>query len=355
MTDPFLKLLEDEEYGFLDNEFVLDMVNTSSITQEETNLEQSQGKKVYNKMDKEVQTNRISISKIDKGLRNVNYIPTKAIDYAILGAINDNFPLLIEGDPGVGKTCLAKAVASMLDLPFYRVQFYEGLTADNILYDYDYQKQLLTIEAIKSSLESELKGKNIADAINIAKNIDFYGKDFLIERPILKSINSNNRCVLLLDEIDKSSEEIEYTLLEMLDEFSITIPQYGTIKCREDCKPIVFLTSNNYREMSDALKRRCNYLFIKRKTKEEIIEILKLKANISEKLAIGVANCMSKIATLNLKQEPSIAEAIDWATYLQNNFDESNKDDIDFSICMLAKNAEDTKIIKKSGVLKGVF
>lgn len=297
----------------------------------------------------------MKVSEIDASLHNVNYISNKAINYAVLGAINDNFPLLIEGDPGVGKTCLAKAVASMLNLPLYRVQFYEGLTADNILYDYDYQKQLLTIEAIKSSLESELKDKSIADAINIAKNIDFYGKDFLIERPVLKSISGDKRCVLLLDEIDKSSEEIEYTLLEMLDEFSITIPQYGTVKCNDDCKPIVFLTSNNYREMSDALKRRCNYLFIKRKTKSEMIEILKLKANISEKLAIGVANCMDEISKLKLKQMPSIAEAIDWAMYLQNNFDESNQDDVSYSICMLAKNNEDSQIIQQSGILKGVF
>ena len=297
----------------------------------------------------------MKLSEINEGLIKNNYIPTKQILYAVSGAINQQFPVLIEGDPGVGKTSLAKAVASMLGLPLYRVQFYEGLSADKILYDYDYQKQLLTIESIKSSLEEHLKGKTINEAINHVKDIDFYGENFLIERPILKAINGKGRCVLLLDEIDKSSEEIEYTLLEMLDEFSITIPQYGTVKCPEDMKPIVFLTSNNYREMSDALKRRCNYLFNNRKTKDEIFEILKMKAGVSEDICRGVANCMAQIQKLKLKQEPSIAEAIGWAQYIQDNFDESNMSDLEYSICMLAKNKDDTEVIFNSGIIKDNF
>lgn len=297
----------------------------------------------------------MKLSEIKEGLIKNNYIPTKQILYAVSGAINQQFPVLIEGDPGVGKTSLAKAVASMIGLPLYRVQFYEGLSADKILYDYDYQKQLLTIESIKSSLEEHLKGKTINEAIDHVKDIDFYGENFLIERPILKAINGKGRCVLLLDEIDKSSEEIEYTLLEMLDEFSITIPQYGTVKCPEDMKPIVFLTSNNYREMSDALKRRCNYLFINRKTKDEIFEILKMKAGVSENICRGVANCMAQIQKLKLKQEPSIAEAIGWAQYIQDNFDESNMSDLEYSICMLAKNKDDTEVILNSGIIKDNF
>lgn len=306
---------------------------------------------IYNYKEESV----LKLSEIKEGLIKNNYIPTKQILYAVSGAINQQFPVLIEGDPGVGKTSLAKAVASMLGLPLYRVQFYEGLSADKILYDYDYQKQLLTIESIKSSLEEHLKGKTINEAINHVKDIDFYGENFLIERPILKAINGKSRCVLLLDEIDKSSEEIEYTLLEMLDEFSITIPQYGTVKCPEDMKPIVFLTSNNYREMSDALKRRCNYLFINRKTKDEIFEILKMKAGVSEDICRGVANCMAQIQKLKLKQEPSIAEAIGWAQYIQDNFDESNMSDLEYSICMLAKNKDDTEVILNSGIIKDNF
>lgn len=257
---------------------------------------------------------------------------TNDIVFAAAGAINEQIPLLIEGAPGAGKTALAKATADILGAKLIRVQFYEGLTADKILYDYDYQRQLLTIESIKSVLSKELSDKNIEEAIDATKDIDFYGKSFLIKRPILESIMSNERCVLLLDEIDKASEEIEYTLLQFLDEFSITIPQYGTITADEDKHPIVFLTSNNYRDLSDALKRRCNYLYIENKTKEEMMEILKMKAEVSDNLANGVASCLVSIQSLNLKQMPSIDEGIKLAKYLKENFGEITEDNIDYTI-----------------------
>lgn len=296
----------------------------------------------------------MTILEIENALKSVNYIPSKAISYAISGCVNDKIPLLIEGEPGSGKTTLAKAVAEMLNIPLYRVQFYDGITADKILYDYDYQKQLLTIESIKSALENNLKDKNIDEAINLVKDINFYGKEFLIKRPILKSISENQRCVLLLDEVEKSSEEIEYTLLEMLDEFSLTIPQYGTITCKDEFKPIVFLTSNNYRDLSNALKRRCNYLYIENKSKEEILNIIKLKAQVSEKLAKGVADSLYEIQKLALKQTPSISEGILWANYLASNF-QDNFDEIDNTIFILAKNNDDKKQILNTGILQKNF
>ena len=294
----------------------------------------------------------MKINEIQQGLKDINYIASKDIVFATAGAINEQIPLLIEGAPGAGKTALAKAVAEMLGCKLIRVQFYEGLTADKILYDYDYQRQLLTIESIKSVLSKELADKNIEQAIDVTKDINFYGKSFLIQRPILESIMSQERCVLLLDEIDKASEEIEYTLLQFLDEFSISIPQYGTITAKEDKRPIVFLTSNNYRDLSDALKRRCNYLYIQNKTKEEMIEILKMKASISPTLANGVASCLIAIQNLQLKQMPSIDEGIKWASYLQKNFGEIDENTIDYTICMLAKNQDDVEIIKKSKIIK---
>lgn len=294
----------------------------------------------------------MKINEIQQGLKDINYIASKDIVFATAGAINEQIPLLIEGAPGAGKTALAKAVAEMLGCKLIRVQFYEGLTADKILYDYDYQRQLLTIESIKSVLSKELADKNIEQAIDVTKDINFYGKSFLIQRPILESIMSQERCVLLLDEIDKASEEIEYTLLQFLDEFSISIPQYGTITAKEDKRPIVFLTSNNYRDLSDALKRRCNYLYIQNKTKEEMIEILKMKASISPTLANGVASCLIAIQNLQLKQMPSIDEGIKWASYLQKNFGEIDENTIDYTICMLAKNQDDVEIIKKSKIIQ---
>lgn len=295
----------------------------------------------------------MKINEIQQGLKDINYIASKDIVFATAGAINEQIPLLIEGAPGAGKTALAKAVAELLGCKLIRVQFYEGLTADKILYDYDYQRQLLTIESIKSVLSKELADKNIEQAIDLTKDINFYGKSFLIQRPILESIMSQERCVLLLDEIDKASEEIEYTLLQFLDEFSISIPQYGTITAKEDKRPIVFLTSNNYRDLSDALKRRCNYLYIQNKTKEEMIEILKMKASISPTLANGVASCLIAIQNLQLKQMPSIDEGIKWASYLQKNFGEIDENTIDYTICMLAKNQDDVEIIKKSKIIHG--
>lgn len=287
---------------------------------------------------------------IHQELTKANYIPTKDIACAVTSSINDSTPLLIEGAPGVGKTELAKVTAQIMNVPLLRVQFYEGLTVDKILYDYNYQRQLLTIEAIRSSLEESLKGKDVQEAIDIAKNIDFFGKDFLIERPVLKSINGNERCVLLLDEIDKSSEEIEYTLLEFLDGYSLSIPQFGTVTCPEDMRPIVFLTSNNYRELSSALRRRCNYLYIPPKTKDETINILIAKAAITNELASSIANCIEKIKKLSLKQVPSIAEYITWAKYLKDKVlsDLLNEEDIKDSLFMIAKYPEDKQAIAKA-------
>lgn len=290
-------------------------------------------------------TKTLNFSDIHTGLRNAGYISALTIDVAVSGAI-ENTPLLVEGAPGVGKTCLAYAVAKMLDLPLIRVQFYEGLTPDKILYDYDYQRQLLTIETIKGVLDKDLEGKTVQEAIQAASRLDFYGKEFLIKRPILRAISGKEKCVLLLDEVEKASEELEYALLEVLENYSITIPQYGTIQCPEDKKPIVFLTSNNYRELSGALKRRCNYLYIEPKTAKEIQEILLLQADIDERTAKYIAKCMEKIRDLPLKQHPSVSEATRWAQYILQHKDELEKSGVEPTYCMIAKDASDAEQIK---------
>ena len=165
------------------------------------------------------------LSDIREQLTKNGYLPNNEIVMAAYGTLH-GVPLLVESDPGQGKTSLAMAMGKAFQLPVLRVQFYEGLTDDKILYDYNYQRQLLSIQAIQSALQENLSGKNIHDAMEVAKTIDFYGKDFLIRRPILESIWGEQRYVLLLDEVDKASEELEYTLLEFLDDFSLSIPHH---------------------------------------------------------------------------------------------------------------------------------
>ena len=280
-------------------------------------------------------------------LNKVNYATTKDIEYAVDISISLDKPLLIEGSPGIGKSSLAKAVADALRLPFIRVQLYDGLTDDKILFDYNYQKQLLTLEAVKPFIEEKYKGQELNDIVKgVSSELDFYGKDFLIERPVLRAINGKGKKVILFDEIDKAPEEIEYMLYEFLENYSITIPEYGEIKCPEEQKPIVFLTSNNYRQLSGALKRRCNYLYIKEKTAKEIIDILKLKAGVDDNLAQGIAKCIIEVdKNDNVKQKPSISEAIEWSRFLKEK-EEITKDDVVGSLSIIAKNYKDYNSIK---------
>ena len=288
----------------------------------------------------------MTIGEIQTGLSDYGYIANREISIAVSGAINHNIPLLIEGAPGVGKTSLAKAISEMLDLPLLRVQFYEGLTYDKILYDFDYQRQLLTIETMRSAFDSHMKGKTLEEARDAASSVDFYGEEFLIRRPIVEAFSGKKRYVLLLDEIDKSSEEIEYTLLEALDEYSVTIPQFGPIVCPIDMRPVIVLTSNNYRELSDALRRRCGYLYLEQKTVEEMKQIIIKKAEVDDAIALAIANCMQKIRQLPLRQVPSIAEAIVWADYLKSEGTSVTKQTLDDSVFMLIKNQNDRDYVK---------
>lgn len=287
----------------------------------------------------------MTINEIKEKLEKTGYIANEDILYAISGTLNEKTPLLIEGDPGCGKTYLAKAVAEMLNTKLIRVQFYDGITPDKILYDYDYQKQLLSIEAIRSTLNNSMKNMTPEEAMEKAGSINFYGKNFLIKRPVLQALTEDKAPVLLLDEIDKSSEELEYSLLEILDEFSMTIPQYGTITCPEEKRPYVFLTSNRCRELSDALRRRCSYLYIDNKTEDEIREIIKRQTNLDEEQAKNAAKCLAALQGpySDLKQKPSIAEGIEWTKHIEQNKDEKPVE----SIYMLAKNKHDRDILKQ--------
>lgn len=292
---------------------------------------------------------KINIKDLKDKLENVKYSSNDSIDYALAISMNLEKPLLLEGGPGVGKSSLAKAVADALELPFIRVQLYDGLTDDKILFDYNYQKQLLTLEAIKPFITEKYEGQDIKDIIKgVSGDLDFYGKDFLIERPVLRAINGTGRKVILFDEIDKAPEEIEYMLYEFLENYSITIPEYGEIKCPEDQKPIVFLTSNRYRELSGALKRRCNYLYIKQKTQIEIVNILKLKAEADDSFANAVAKCIIELdKNTGIAQKPSISEAIEWAKFIKDS-NISQKEAAINSLSIIAKNYKDYDAIKNT-------
>lgn len=276
-------------------------------------------------------------------LNDVDYVADMNIAYAAAATVNEKIPLLIEGEPGCGKTYLAQSVAKALGLELIRVQIYEGITPDKILYDYDYQRQLLSIEAIRSTLDNALKGKTPDEALEAAGEINFYGPQFLIKRPVLKAITSDKPCVLLLDEVDKCSPELEFSLLQILDDFSMSIPQYGTITCKKENRPLIFLTSNNYRDLSDALKRRCSYLYIQRKTKEEICAILHMQLEYGTPNAFiqAAGDCLYQIQQLNLRQTPSISEGITWASYLRDHLDA----DPVWTSSLLAKTKEDKAAI----------
>ena len=282
---------------------------------------------------------------INKKLRTAGYVPNKKILSAVAIAELTQKPLLIEGAPGVGKTSLAKAYAQANDYNFIRVQLYDGLTDDKILYDYDYQKQLLTLEALRPQIEKDYGKLKAKDAIHkVVGELNFYGPEFLIKRPVLRSITSEKRSVLLLDEIDKAPEEIEYMLYEFLENFSITIPQNGTVSAEEGKEPIVFITSNNYRDISDPFKRRCAYLYIEEKTKEEVIDILKNRVELSDKMADNLGECFMIINAQELHKAPSIAELVDFAGYI-NQSSEKKKEFVLNSLSLLTKDHRDETII----------
>ena len=285
-------------------------------------------------------------------LAGAGYIANDSIIYTLMNAMLLKVPILVEGAPGVGKTELAKAVSKALDLPLLRVQFYEGIQNRDIMYEYDYARQMLTTLALQSNIEKGTDGLSIKDALDAIKDqVDIYDESFLIQRPLLAAINGNGRKVLLLDEIDKTSEETEFALLELLSDFSMSIPELGkTVVCPEDQIPIVFLTSNNARELSDALRRRCLYLYMPDKTTAELADIIRSKAEVSEKFSHSVAEQLQEIRELDLKQKPSVAEGITWAKILKDNF--GGREDVsgaDYSpyAGALAKNKGDLEVVTR--------
>ncbi len=259
-----------------------------------------------------------SVEHVVEDLEKQGYICDRRIATVVFLAQQLRKPVLIEGPAGVGKTELAKVVSAALDRELIRLQCYEGLDEAKALYEWEYSKQLLYTQILKDRVTESMKGaKDLHEAADRVAQEDsvFFSDRFIVPRPLMKAITSENPTLLLIDEVDKSDPEFEAFLLEVLSDFQVTVPEIGTIKAKQI--PLVFLTSNDAREMSDALKRRCLHLWIDYPSEELEIRILDKKVpEIDRHLAEDLVQLMHKIRNLDLKKAPSISETLDWARAL---------------------------------------
>lgn len=251
-------------------------------------------------------------------LGTCGYIADEAIATAVFLALRMEKPILIEGPPGVGKTGLAKALSDVMGFALVRLQCYEGIDEGKALYDWEYGKQLLYTQLLRTQLDSYLSvSADLREAVErlSAEESLFFSRNFLVQRPILRSFLSEQRSLLLIDEIDRSGDEFEALLLECLSDFQVSVPELGVIAAQH--KPLTILTSNGTRMISDALRRRCLYLYIGYPEFEREVAIVRSRfPEICQSLAVQMVEFLHKARELNLRKQPSVSEALDWAQVL---------------------------------------